>query len=108
MSVLTGGIIRQGLDGQNYRKVKISDGGGRGSGKRGNGQRSRSVARLVALHHVPNPDSKPEVNHRNWNRTDNRAVNLEWVTKAENIRHRWWASRLWARALRKMYDYVAA
>ncbi len=44
------------------------------------------VHRLVALVHVPNPSPgiKPIVNHINGVRDDNRAVNLEWVTPAEN------------------------
>lgn len=43
------------------------------------------VHRLVAQTFVPNPDAKEEVNHINFNRADNSAVNLEWVTHAENI-----------------------
>lgn len=43
------------------------------------------VHRLVADAFLPNPDNLPEVHHLNHDRNDNRAENLQWVTRAEQM-----------------------
>jgi hypothetical protein len=49
---------------------------------------SHLVSRLVAEAFLgPPPTPLHEVNHRNGDRSNNRPGNLEWVTRAENVRH---------------------
>lgn len=80
-------IARSGCKG-GLRKFHINAGGYRMVSLKSHGRSlTTGIHRLVALAFVPNPENKPQVNHINGKKDDNRAENLEWVTAKENTQH---------------------
>lgn len=73
-----GRILTAGLDGPGYLHVMLTR-----NGKTTTSSLHRLVAR--AFHGAPLPGQ--EVNHLNGVKTDDRAENLEWVTRSENHKH---------------------
>ena len=49
--------------------------------------KTHAIHRLVAIHHIPNPENKLYVDHINRIRNDNRVENLRWVTRLENAQN---------------------
>jgi hypothetical protein len=72
----TGKIIRQRKDKDGYMLVDV---------RKGRLEKVTLKAhRVVAEAFLPNPEGKPEVNHLNAVRHDNRLANIEWSTVSEN------------------------
>lgn len=65
-------------NGKGYKKVNLS---------KENKVTQRYVHRLVAEAFIPNPLNKPEVNHIDYDKSNNKLDNLEWVTSKENNAH---------------------
>jgi hypothetical protein len=78
-----GVLLKAHIVGDGYERVNL----------RKNGRKKQLyVHRLVAIHFIPNPDNKPEVNHINAKRDKNgkllnHAYNLEWATRKEQEQH---------------------
>lgn len=77
-SIKRGLILRPSVSGSGYYQV------GLWYGRR---YKMMPVHRLVAMAFVENPDGLPCVNHKNENRLDNRAENLEWCTQRYNVHY---------------------
>lgn len=77
-SLLTGRILKPTPSGNGYRKVTLCHNGV---------YTQRNIHRLVAQAFIPNPENKPHINHKDGDKSNNCATNLEWVTRSENQLH---------------------
>ena len=50
-------------------------------------QKTHNIHRLVANAFIENPSNKKEVNHKDGDKLNNNASNLEWSTRSENVLH---------------------
>jgi NUMOD4 motif/HNH endonuclease len=78
-ATLTGRILKESLTGSGYPFVALC---------RDGMTRQHMVHRLVAKAFLGSAaDPRLQVNHKNGNKVDNQASNLEWVTPSQNLRH---------------------
>lgn len=72
-------ILKPGTDQDGYLRVALCNGSGK--------PKTFKIHRLVCQAFHENSDNKPQVNHLNEDKKDNRACNLEWCTVKENLNH---------------------
>lgn len=71
-------LLKRFINGSGYYYVSLRKDGE---------NRNMLIHRLVAASFIPNPENKPQVNHKDGNKLNPRADNLEWVTALENHEH---------------------
>lgn len=71
-------ILKPGKDRKGYLYVILS---------KDKIKKQYKIHRLVCMNFLENPNNKPQVNHINGIKDDNRLINLEWNTGSENIKH---------------------
>src|SRR5699024_7466230 len=70
-----GGILKEIYSRWQYNRVNLYKGGE---------MKSFFIHRLVAKEFLPNPENKPQVNHKDGNKLNNELSNLEWVRSEEH------------------------
>ena len=77
-NIRTGKILSPSIRPDGYKSILLS---------RDGIKMSIRVHQLVAQYFLEKSENKTDINHKNGIKHDNRAENLEWCTKSENMRH---------------------
>lgn len=75
INIRTGRIISSSVNKKGYLQICLSK------------KKVYSIHRIVAICFIPTEDFFLEVNHKDGNKMNNSYLNLEWVTKLDNIAH---------------------
>ena len=67
-------FLKQATDRKGYKYVDLWN----------NGRKNFRIHRLIAIHYIPNPENKPQVDHIDRDKSNNNINNLRWVSKSEN------------------------
>lgn len=87
LDVSEDGRIFNARTGREYSWSKSAGGYARVYARVNGKHKGISVHRAVALAFIPNPENKPDVNHKDGQKQNNHVSNLEWMTRGENMRH---------------------
>lgn len=79
VNVITGDVLRGSLKHTGYVEMCLKDDDGKAH--------YMLLHRLVAAAFCARESDAQEVNHIDGDKTNNRAVNLEWISHADNLRH---------------------
>lgn len=77
----TGNYKKPGKDRKGYLRIRLIDGRKR--------QATKKIHRLVSQAFLETYSEDLQVNHKNFDKTDNRVYNLEMVTQSQNTQHAW-------------------
>lgn len=78
-SLLTNKIMKTHSDKDGYQQLRMTITKGKTV--------TVKAHRLIAQTFLPNPENKPQVNHKDGNKMNNAVSNLEWCTNKENQKH---------------------
>lgn len=75
------------LKGRSMRKIDNGNGYLYVTLSRDNARKNHYIHRLVAEAFLPKTEGAPVINHKDYNKHNNKVTNLEWCSQLENIRH---------------------
>lgn len=77
-NIITGKLLKPEVQFKGYYRVQLYN---------KNKKRNYRIHRLVAESFIPNINNKPDINHKDCDKSNNCVTNLEWVTWEENNQH---------------------